>query len=140
MIIIELKNYHSTCINNNLYNHFIIENNKIILTSDKLIISNVEVVDNEYDDILIRLNFFDNRLIQYFNLERRYHNPIGPSYLRYNDNFQLIETEHCLNGIVHNIKESAKKYYHKGQIYEEKYFINNKCLSKKRMVNRKRKI
>lgn len=83
MIVFELKHYKNYLI---YTEHFKTTNNKLTILNDLIYISNVEIIDNEYDDLLIRIK--NGNTIYYLNFAKQYHNPDGPSVIHSNGNKQ----------------------------------------------------
>lgn len=114
MIIFELKDFVGLNSPIGGYYTIIKEGNKISFKDPNVYISNVEIIDNEYDDILFKsyeYNDVNDTYWIYYESETNYfHNPIGPAVIEYRNN----------------------------KIHSESYWLNNRVLTyKKWLIERK---
>ena len=121
MIIITINNELTTCFLSE------IESKIITCRSSKLAhIDLIEYIDNDIDDIIIKLTKKEpwGRYEQFVDLEKNYHNPIGPSYRSFFNDGTLNEIEYCINGALHCLDGPAhQSFYKDGKLLSEDYNI-----------------
>ena len=77
--------------------------------------------------------FLQNK-ITFFSKNNKLHNEDGPAVISTNifnlndDDIETIRTECYLNGICHREDGPAIIHFHKGKVWEELYYYNNKLL------------
>lgn len=103
MIIFELKN-----IENKIKKFTVIKNkNKISFKEPNIYISNVKVIDNEYDDILFLITY--KNYVKYYNSKNQLHNPNGPSFVSCYENGSIFHQEYWIDGKQLKEEEFNKK-------------------------------